>query len=180
MLAIITLLRHLRQRPCDMETSRVVVSIMVAAASLLSCEVGGKISERKSDVKCYYSYPNSDKMVCQTSLYTIIANPNRYEGVIIDVTGYLKRMSDALVLYPSRDAYVYGAGRNGVELLVANPDDIEIMRDKQDLEGATTVIGKFTSSVRGGMRGSVGAVAGEIAVFPASEPGTAPALPTNK
>ena len=176
----ITLLRHLRQRPRDMGASRVIISIIFTAAVLLPYEVNGQPSVRNSEMKCYYSYANSDRLVCQTSLYALIANSHQYEGVVIDVTGYLRRVADTLILYPSRDAYVYGSGRNGVELLVANPDDIEIMRGKQDLEGATTVIGAFTSSVRGGVRGSVGAVTGDIAVFPASEPGTAPALPTKK
>lgn len=162
-----------------MNIIRYFISLTLIVA-LLGPEAYGQSSPRNSEMNCYYSYSNSDKLICQTSIYVLITNPHRYEGTVIDVTGYLKRVSGTLILYPSRDAYIYGAGRNGIELLVANPDDIEIMRGKQDLEGPTTVIGKFTSSVRGGMRGSVGAVAGDIAVFPASEPGTAPALPTKK
>lgn len=127
--------------------------------------------------KCYMSPENSDKQVCQVSLYAVISNPDRYEGETIRVTGYLRRVYDVIVLYPTRDAYIYSAGQGGIELLAAHPDKIEIMRGKQELLGASTVIGKFSSVARGSLRGSVGVISNDIVVFAEGEPGLPPALP---
>lgn len=131
-------------------------------------------------MNCYQSFADPSEEVCAASMYAVIANPAKYEGLGIRITGYLRRVDSVLVLYPSRDAYVYSAGRDGIELLVENPDVIEVMRGKQEMEGAATVIGNFTAKVRGRVQGSVGVVSGEIVVFAEEEPGVPPRLPPAK
>jgi hypothetical protein len=123
----------------------------------------------ESDINCYQSNINTKVEECSASVYAIIANPNKFDGKIVRVTGYVRRTQDIFVLYASRDFYKYSAGKYGIEIWI-NSSEV-------DLQDVMTVIGRFTNTTRGRLQESVGVIDGDVVLLPEFEMGERPPVP---
>lgn len=123
---------------------------------------------------CYPSFRNPAKTTCDVSPIAVVSDPERFDGINIQTTGYLRRIEGRLVLFPSKDIYIFGAGRGGIELLGASSRIAYLLGKRDECTHAITVIGDFTYQTRGSVPGSIGVLHGDLAVFPQEMPGEAP------
>jgi hypothetical protein len=123
---------------------------------------------------CYQSYRDPKRTTCEVSPIAVIANPDRYEGMNISLTGYLRHIDNSYVLFPSKDLYFFSAGTSGIELLGAPKSISKLLDGKDEASRAVTVLGDFTSKVRGSLRSSIGVLHGDLVVFSEDMPGEPP------
>lgn len=64
--------------------------------------------------------------LCQIPLDRLLSAPEKYDGKLIRVTGFLVWHNERFVLYGSRDTFVASAGENGVPMIgLELPDSIK-------------------------------------------------------
>lgn len=157
---------------------RIYPSMIGAIFCLLSCAAAQEVPERTAQVErgthCHQSYRDPSKDECEIPLIGLVSDPHRYEGVNVSTTGYLRRVQDVLVLFPSRDVYIFSAGRGGIELLGAPTSVAELLHGRSECSRAVTVQGGFTAKVSGRLPGSIGVIHGDIRAFAEEVPGTPP------
>jgi len=139
---------------------------------------GAAASGLMSGYQCYPSFKHpSEKTTCEVSPIALIADPQRFDGVNIQATGYLRRIEGKLVLFPSKDVYLFSAGRGGIELMGASGRIIELLDKGDECTQPVTVIGDFTYQTRGSVSGSVGVFHGELNAYVQEMPGEPPKPP---
>lgn len=153
------------------------ICVIVLLSGLgLGCASGFAKDDVLDEMSCYKVSGGSDKDLCEVPSLSLFSYPSRFDNVNVRVTGYLRMVGDSLVLYPSKDMYIYSAGRGGVELLGEPAGGRNLLRGEKECTRAVTVIGRFTSKISGGSRGTVGAITGKIAIFTEEFYGEPPSL----
>lgn len=133
-------------------TILLVLSVGLWTAPLVASPVGTngtRTFDGRFGSKCLSWGRDTTKELCQVSFYKLLANPERYDGKMISVSGYLVRAFDRLVLFPNRERYEADAQIEGIEIDESGslPDDL-----KSKIEGGAypvTVLGSFDAKYVG-------------------------------
>ena len=84
----------------------------------------------------------------RVSLIQLIAAPEKYEGKLVALTGYVHLEFEGNGIYLHKDDYQYGLHKNGLWL---NASKCESRSKKNFTDGYAYVIGRFTSARQGHM-----------------------------
>jgi len=82
------------------------------------------------------------------SLIQLIASPEKYEGKLVAITGFVHLEFEGNGIYLHKDDYQYGLHKNGLWL---NSNGCKSRDGKKFSEGYAYVIGRFTSTRHGHM-----------------------------
>lgn len=78
------------------------------------------------NTRCHPWGNDLPRELCRVSFYRLIATPERYDGKLIAVSGYLRSVAGSVVLFPSESSFNAGALSEGVEVVnYALPKTIE-------------------------------------------------------
>jgi hypothetical protein len=82
--------------------------------------------------------------LCQIPLDRLLAAPEKYDGKLIRVTGFLVWHNERFVLYGSRDIFVASAGENGVPMIgLELPDSIQNAATSSAGANGVTIFAEF-------------------------------------
>jgi hypothetical protein len=109
------------------------------------------------DTACFPWGEDSSRELCRVSFYRLIASPERYDGKLIAVSGYLRRVFGKPVLFPNQASFEAGAQSEGIELMAASiPREL---REKLDTGvPAVLVVGVFDGKYIGNALPMLGAL----------------------
>ena len=136
-----------------------------------------KSSEMPVEMKACIYVATAQQRVCPVTFIELASNPKDFDGQYIRITGFALDEHGFTYLYASKDAYVYGAARGGVDLLI--PEDLhsKFSVTASDTAKPVTVIGKF-NLLRGRLPESIGMLSGPgLSFYVDNFPWEAPALP---
>ena len=91
---------------------------------------------------------------CMVSFYEVLPSPEKFENVIIGISGVIKMIGDEWVLFPNRDSAHYNLVEQSLLVDVANSEKREELKNGDFVY----VYGGFTASYEGqldGVRGSI-------------------------
>lgn len=142
--------------------------LLIAAALLMatsSCanatKTEGEMQREQSlrDSECRY-LARTKSNVCRTSFLELAADPSRFDGKYIEITGFALAKEGLTYLFLSRDSYVYGAARGGIDILVGDEALASFNEVARDDTKPVTVTGRF-DLIHGRLPGSLGVISGE-------------------
>jgi hypothetical protein len=103
------------------------VLLLVVASALLvlgqgfpadaqSSNSGSKSTpDGRFNTACFPWGEDSSRELCRVSFYRLIASPERYDGKLIAVSGYLRRVFGRPVLFPGKSSFEASAQTEGLE-----------------------------------------------------------------
>jgi hypothetical protein len=87
--------------------------------------------------------------MCEVSFYRLLATPEKYDGRIITVTGFLVRVFGRPVLFPDRQSYDADLQYEGVELVGKFDVDSKLAHNISEGIFPVTVVGRFDARYEG-------------------------------
>ena len=97
---------------------------------------------------CYPWNIHGKNELCSVSFYGLIADPARYHGRAVKLSGYLVRVFGEPILFPNELSYKNGALTEGVELIRA-PISTDMAKQLDNGISAVRVIGIFDAKHTG-------------------------------
>lgn len=110
-------------------------SILLLSALLLAQNLSAQtaLPERTHDgrfgTQCYAWGRDASRELCNVSFYKLIATPEKYDGRLVSVVGFIVKIFDQVVLYPSKERYEADVPVEGIELIGTSmdPEDQKVM-----------------------------------------------------
>ena len=153
-----------------------IFSYFLVSCSQASGALTGEIGQHVETRECVFVATAKQKG-CSVTFVELASNPNAFDGQYISVTGFALNVREFTYLYASKEAYVYGAARGGVDLLISEEKRPAFAAAASDTTKPVTVIGKF-DVLRGRLPGSIGVLSGPgLSFYIDNVPWEAPALP---
>jgi hypothetical protein len=82
----------------------------------------------------------------RVSIIQLISTPEKYEGSVVAVTGYIHLEFEGNGIYLHKDDYQYGLNKNGLWIDLY---ECGSPREEEFTDGYAYVVGRFTSADRG-------------------------------
>jgi hypothetical protein len=157
---------------CALLSAAVVLtaSAEVTAQRFTVESVENRSPDGRFGTRCYPWSGDTSRDLCEVSFYRLIATPERYDGQLIALTGFLISVFDDPTLFASRDAYTANVQVDGVFV------DGEIPRDMRSrLKNGVypiLVVGVFDAKYSGRSLPALGALRKIERIAPAVPPPT--------
>lgn len=104
--------------------------------------------------------------VCQLPIERLLAAPEKYDGKLVRVTGWLVWHNERYVLYGSRDRFLGSAGEGGVPMLgVGLPDEIQERAKTEGGAYGVTIVATFELGPSAKVTGSPGSLKDVVNVY---------------
>jgi len=135
-------------------TAKLTIFIFLVSGSfsLIASEVSNHQSrtvDGRFGTGCMQWIGDSSRDICYVSFYRIIATPERYDKKLIKLSGFLIKMFDQYIIFPSRDSYESGVDLDGIRVM--NSDSVPKSLAQKASKGLfpVTVIGVFDAKYGG-------------------------------
>lgn len=125
----------------------VIVLILSACHSIRDPEVS---IDGRFGLRCMYPHDGTKGEICMPSFYRVVAEPEKYHGRKIILTGYLVFYDEAYVLFPGRELFYMGSNIEGIELSLSSSQLEELIDLPQKGVGGYRVIGILDAKYSGG------------------------------
>ena len=89
---------------------------LAADASAARADVAST-SDGRFNTQCHPWGNDQSRELCRASFYRLIASPERYDGKLVAVTGYLTSIAGRVVLFPSESSFKASALSEGIEVI---------------------------------------------------------------
>lgn len=74
-------------------------------------------ADGRFNTQCYPWGNDQSRELCRVSFYRLIASPERYDGKLVAVHGFLGSIAGHVVLFPSESSFNAGALSEGIEVI---------------------------------------------------------------